>query len=371
MNFDILARMQSQLSAFTENLNSHDRLNQQVLFYQGHLDRVSRSFAFCIARLELSLRQNVGLTYLLCRILDTIEDAPWQNFSNQLNSFRQFEVFISQSDRLNEQEVKKWRSVFPINIVPDEARLLDDSYRLFYDFHQLPSRQRRSVARAVLSMSAGMTHYMGQKARQGKLELKNSSDVNRYCFFVAGVVGEMLTQFLTHEVKPSISRLRDSFRFGLFLQKVNILKDQKGDEAVGRFLVPSRALVLSGLIKDAEGAFRYLIGLPEKEVGFRLFCAWSLFLGLASLPFIQGLHGDTGKIPREDTLNLLCEIELKIQDGNALSQLFAELKPKLSESNLESQNEIQSEAGDEELLGLYQGDLPRQEVLALFSGLNT
>jgi len=98
------------------------------------------------------------------------------------------------------------------------------------------------------------------------------------------------------------------FRFGLFLQKVNILKDQSGDEAVGRFLVPSRSLVLSGLLRDADGAFRYLLSLPEKDVGFRLFCAWSLFSrSRFTALFIQGLHGEKLKIPREDTLSLLAK----------------------------------------------------------------
>ena len=49
----------------------------EIAYYQPHLDRVSRSFAFCIARLEGEMREWVSLSYLLCRLLDTVEDAPW------------------------------------------------------------------------------------------------------------------------------------------------------------------------------------------------------------------------------------------------------------------------------------------------------
>src|SRR5204862_458636 len=44
-------------------------------FYQGHLDAVSRSFALCIPQLAAPFRQHVALSYLLLRVLDTVEDA--------------------------------------------------------------------------------------------------------------------------------------------------------------------------------------------------------------------------------------------------------------------------------------------------------
>lgn len=350
-------------------------LSPRAEFYQSHLDRVSRSFAFCIARLDGSLRLNVGLSYLLCRILDTIEDAPWASFSEQEVSFRCFDELISQPLEPSQsvETVARWVAAFPkAGIADGEALLLQDAHRLISDFHALQPDLRESLARSILSMSAGMRHYMGQKAKEGRLVLESAADVNRYCFFVAGVVGEMLTRFLSCEVQPSVHRLRDGFRFGLFLQKVNILKDQSGDEAQGRYLVPSRSMVLSGLLRDADGAFRYLLSLPEKDVGFRLFCAWSLFLGLASLPWIQGVNGDGKKIPRSDTLSLLCEVENRIHDERALQSLFAELRPQMAAENtelapiLQPQNEGQSEDSERQLLALYQGDLSESDVLSLF-----
>ena len=296
-------------------------------FYQGHLDRVSRSFAFCIARLDGALRERVGLSYLLCRLLDTIEDADWSTFALQERAFLRFDSFVTSRPRT--AEVADWAREFPFSLPEGEALLLKDSERILTDFHELPEEVREPLGRLILSMSAGMRHFMCRKAEDGQLTLKTAADVNRYCFFVAGVVGEMLTQFAVKGFTARLTRLSDAFRFGLFLQKVNLLKDQRGDEKLGRFLVPSRPQLLSSLLADADGAFRYLLSLSEKERGFRLFCAWSLFLGLASLPWIQRAELDEAlKIPREETLKLLSDIEETIDDCKALGRLFEELKLK-------------------------------------------
>src|SRR4051812_49585129 len=59
-------------------------------FYQHHLDGVSRSFALCIPQLSPPFREQVALSYLLLRVLDTVEDAP---FGDKLLQQRQFDVF--------------------------------------------------------------------------------------------------------------------------------------------------------------------------------------------------------------------------------------------------------------------------------------
>lgn len=392
----------SPLTTALSNVRLNEgRIEDTIEFYQSHLDRVSRSFAFCIARLEGAMRERVGLSYLLCRVLDTVEDANWPSFAAQERAFRQFDSFMqpgvfAQGICKDAQagssvaEVASWVGSFPDGINEGEAALLRDAHFLFQDFHRLPLETRLLLGRLVCSMSGGMRHYMAKKASVGRLVLSTVVDVNKYCFFVAGVVGEILTGFVTAEKEAASvarGRLKDSFSFGLFLQKVNLLKDQKGDEKEGRFLVPSRDAVFSSLIRDAEGAFRYLVSLPVRDQGFRLFCAWSLFLGLASLPWIQkaALSGAAEKIPRDETLALLCRVEQKIGDDQALAELYRDLtsiawsgrvgewgeaepteevaRQAVEESVVEGLNQE-----DQALLALYSGDLPKSEVLGLFRG---
>lgn len=362
--------MEERLNVIIANSNERPEVGDRAQFYQTHLDRVSRSFAFCIARLDGALREQVGLSYLLCRLLDTIEDADWSDFSAQNAAFDSFDRFILEKDLSSErrQAVRAWADGFPKDLVPGERLLLADAEEILADFHRLSPELGAGLGRLVLSMSGGMRFFMEKKARVGALRLESSSEVNRYCFFVAGVVGEMLTQILAKGVSSSLSRLKDAFRFGLFLQKINLLKDQAGDEELGRFLVPSRPVVLASLLRDGDAAFRFLRGLPEKEVGFRLFCAWSLYLGLASLPWIQraDAEGQKLRIPREETMRLLVEVESRIHDNQALARLYDEMSLALVMNAAEDAVAAESGPDEERLLALYRGDLPASEVLGLF-----
>jgi hypothetical protein len=184
-----------------------------------------------------------------------------------------------------------------------------------------------------MNMYRGMRHFLDRR-EQGALRLRTLAEVNQYCFFVAGLVGELLTDLVAQRWPSAPRNARnylDAHHFGLFLQKINLLKDQAKDEKEGRFLVPSRTELLASLAKDAEGAIRYLQSLPLAEKGFRLFCAWSLFLGLASLPWIEKsrLLGIFSKIPRVFTEALLRKVESLIDDNQALLKLFREMLPKL------------------------------------------
>lgn len=303
----------------------------QAAFYQTHLDRVSRSFAFCIARLDGEMREWVGLSYLLCRMLDTVEDASWPSPSHQAAAFEAFRGFVE--GPASPMAVGAWAANFPAGIPGGEAALLGEAYRCFSDLHSLPANVREKIQRPVMNMYRGMRYFLEERRPSGGgLQLRSLAEVNQYCFFVAGLVGELLTDLvrIRRPEARSDSRLyQDAHHFGLFLQKINLLKDQAGDEREGRFLVPSRAELLASLGRDAEGAIRYLQALPLAERGFRLFCAWSLFLGLASLPWIERskLLGAFMKIPRLVTEKLLVSVERVIDDNQALQRLFQEMLP--------------------------------------------
>ena len=63
-------------------------------FYQHWLDVVSRSFALCIPQLDEPFRDHVGLAYLLFRVLDTVEDAPFREQATQQRQFERFRAFL-------------------------------------------------------------------------------------------------------------------------------------------------------------------------------------------------------------------------------------------------------------------------------------
>jgi phytoene/squalene synthetase len=344
-------------------------------FNQPHLDRVSRSFAHGIRQLSPSLRAPVGLSYLICRLLDTVEDASWDDGDSQARAFAAFDSFIEREP--SEAAVREWASRFPLDITEGERILLEDAERVFREFHALPAEDRRVIAGPVLSMSRGMNHYMSRKRKTGVLRLTSLAEVQSYCFFVAGVVGEVLTGLLKQRSVEASKRelsLTKAGRFGLFLQKVNILKDQRVDEAQNRFLVPSRKSVLQSLMRDAREAMSYLEAVPLSETRYRVFCAWALLLGLASIPSIEkGYSKDSvGKLPRVEAMWLAHKIESRIGNEAELRKLFEELLAKAfpHDGATESRTvEASNEGAEPEVLSLYRGQMSRDELVRLLASV--
>src|SRR5690606_15896421 len=158
----------------------------------------------------------------------------------QLESFLGFERMIdsaADSNRINE-----WIAALPMDLPEGEKLLVADSTQLFSDLHEAPVTVRTIIQSLAGSMARGMRHFVA-RGDDGHLRLRNLQEVNQYCFFVAGIVGEALSQLLSViDSKIQLSRkfLIDAHHFGLFLQNVNLLKDQTADESAGRFLVSSR-----------------------------------------------------------------------------------------------------------------------------------
>ena len=293
-------------------------------FYQTHLDRVSRSFAFCIRQLPSPLREWVGLSYLLCRTVDTIEDSTWPRLEDQMQMFARFDRALDEPGAAG--ELANCLDQFPSDASESEKLLVKDSARLLEDFHRLPEPVYAMIRGSIHSMSLGMQHFR-KASGGGPLRLQSLEEVNQYCFFVAGVVGELLAKLLAR-VEPAFAVSQENLvrahHFGLFLQKVNLLKDQVDDLQHGRDLVPSRERMEISAQADAEGALRFLVDLPKPQIEFRRFCAWSLFLGLEALRVARRSVNEKRvlKIARHRTEQMLAEIEEVLLNDAALKEYF-------------------------------------------------
>lgn len=336
-------------------------------FYQKHLDRVSRSFAACIPQLEQPLRQYVSLTYLVCRILDSVEDARWRRLSEQMKAFQLFDDLLNDPSRVEALDVRLLNRLEGLS--EGEMELLKDSKQVFRDLHSTPGPVRQAIQTMVRSMSDGMKHFAGQRS-QGFLRLNGLREVNQYCFFVAGVVGETLASLLVAvDSRIPLSRefLFQAHQFGLFLQKVNLLKDQFKDEKEGRFLVPSREDLYNSLRADAQGAWGYIRSIPLEHRGYRIFCLWSLFLGLKTLPLLkqQSAEQDEPKLRREETVQLFQDLQHVVSDQWQLDKLFEAAMAQADFANLKIDT-LPQEA-DSWFLRCYQGALERADLSRLIN----
>lgn len=335
-------------------------------FYQAHLDRVSRSFAFCIRQLHEPLRGWVALSYLLCRILDTIEDSAWTSREEQFSAFAKFDGALASADQVN--CLNGWAAQFPESVNAHERSLLADAEVIFQDLHNLPQNVREVIVELVQSMSLGMQHFAKQND-VGRLKLQTLGEVNQYCFFVAGLVGELLSKLIA-KVEPrfvlSQMNLLRAHHFGLFLQKVNLLKDQPGDEKQGRHLIPSRQLVEDSARENADHAFEFLLALPNEQLEFRRFCAWSLFLGLEAVYAARdGLkQNKIFKVSREKTSEILAAVENALSNDGEIRSLFATAREKLG-WNLKPTGQVRAVRLPEWLLRFYRGRLKPEGLMEL------
>jgi phytoene/squalene synthetase len=337
--------------------------------FQGHLDQVSRSFAFCIRELNQPLQDWVACSYLLCRMADTIEDYQWPSVELQESAFNEFKNLLNANGPIDAQSVAAWTAQFPKAINKGERELLADAFSIFHFYWNLPTGVRDAICRNVLNMVRGMQHFTSK----GVVKLGSLKETNEYCFFVAGVIGELLTDLVAFQEVNSETSLEsfiyNGFHFGLFLQKVNILKDQLSDEVEGRFLVPSRAELLASLWAHARLAFQYIEMIPRKLDDYKVFCSWSLFLGLASLPYIQRAFVERKKlkISRIETFVFLSQVKSFVGKPAQLRELFEQ---KLSEV-FPSHTQVPAIASVSELRGqwrlakLYDGRLREEDFVRL------
>ncbi|CDZ77737.1 Dehydrosqualene synthase [Legionella massiliensis] len=299
---------------------------QPYIFYEQHLSKVSRSFTFCIRELPEPAKEWVALSYLLCRIIDTIEDSTWPNKETQFAAFQQMKSFLTESP--SKEQFSSWLNSFPVNLVEAERKLLLDLPILLDDKNELPNPIKTALTNTTSQMVDGMAHFLTEYKTESNLSLPSLTAANQYCFFVAGIVGELLSHIFTYLIPTfewTEGLLNQALHFGLFLQKINLLKDKGEDEAAGRFYIASREQLRQSLILNAQQALAFIQAIPViPGRKYRLACAWPLFIGLASLKWIdKNWQRQTNyKITPRETKLLIQQTAQLIDDNHALETLF-------------------------------------------------
>jgi farnesyl-diphosphate farnesyltransferase len=145
-----------------------------------------------------------------------------------------------------------------------------------------------------------------------RLTLSSIAELKDYCYIVAGLVGEMLTDlFLIGQ--PALEGAAPFLRgraaaFGEALQLVNILKDADADRAEGRRYLPegvSRSDVFALARRDLTIAGEYVSALQRAGAprGFVEFTALPSELAWASLDRVEAA-GPGSKVSRPEVLRI-------------------------------------------------------------------
>ncbi len=273
------------------------------------LPKVSRTFAVCIRLLPTKLEHPVLVAYLLCRIADTFEDTTRLSVDERIRLLAHFRGALDD----HSSTAAPLRDAFA-EPQTDEELLVREADVVLGEFWALPVEHQDAIRPWVQEMCTGMAEFV-QRARSGEqLEsLSTVEELDRYCYYVAGTVGHMLTAlFKVHYGLGNgrrLARLESlSTSFGLGLQLTNIIKDVSDDQARGWSFVPRQLCEMAGirpedlqkeehgpegrrvmlmLIDKAKGhlrdALEYSTALPRRDSGARQFCLTSLYFAVQTL----------------------------------------------------------------------------------------
>ena len=280
-------------------------------FCRAMLPLVSRTFAACIGLLPQPTRHRVLIAYLLCRIADTVEDTA------ELPAQRKRELL----DHLRRCLEDGGPDAGPLTAIFADAathdRLLTrETDRTLREFRAFPPAVRAAIRPWVQEMCEGMAGFAALQPQPGEFQaLEGLADLDRYCWYVAGTVGHLLTDLFRLQ-SPSIAadparyaRLKAlATDFGLGLQLVNIIKDVADDRQRGWSFVPrelcrahglaaerlldpdqatAAAAVMRQLVAKArthlDNSLAYCLELPETDYRLRLFCLAPLYFAVRTL----------------------------------------------------------------------------------------
>ncbi len=310
------------------------------------LQTVSRSFALCIPLLEKNKMVEVENMYLLSRIVDTIEDSS-------LGVDRKKVLMVDFFKTLNNEEnIDDLVHELHGGVIDEHDKVLAirENYMLVLDVFHSIDKQVQDVSIEMLGkMSSGMVKYLEK-------EVEEFEDLDEYCYYVAGTVGLYMNRLV--ELKDGV-HLSDeqAISLGLYLQKVNIIKNFHKDQREGRNFWPTSLFnglerkaicngehqkeaiiilkkMITNAMTEAETAFEYASSIPYSLNGYRVFVLLSAFMATENLRLMYNnpeIFTNPGgvKIPRSRMPEIIDMAEKAACSNRALQRFRKELKPAL------------------------------------------
>jgi len=336
-----------------------------LAFCEEYLVKVSRTFAINIKILKGNSYKGLLLAYLLCRIADTIEDDPWFPVSFKAQKLCEYsELFPPSPDYKN--RIERFLKDITFKQESDSSDLLMNAVCVFNEFVRLPDSMISVISAHVKEMAVGMAGFQEKAFDKGIIFLENQEELDKYCYFVAGTVGLMITSIFSENsrrITPEIKKKLQgrSVAFGLGLQITNIAKDFYVDRERGWSYVPRSFFIEEGIdpihdsfhdkqkgfvnahkrlinlaLKYLDEALLYTLDIPRTLIRFRLFCLWPLFMAVESLARLSGkqnlFKGQVVKISRNDVKRIVRNTSLAVMSNSILKYMYCNTRRKIRDN---------------------------------------
>ena len=293
---------------------------------------VSRTFALNINVLKGKLHRSILLAYLYLRIADTVEDDPDMNASEKGALLGLFADIFRTPD-LKEEAVAAFEAALPENWHKSDHPYMNlclHTHVVVPLLKELPEVYAAPVRDVTIEMCGGMAKFAQRQEAalsSGWFTLESVADLDEYCYYVAGIVGKLLTNLFAADTclignarKAEMQKLDVSF--GLALQVANIVKDCVEDSTRRVCFVPEeicrrhgfdhsydmftlpvgvadevradfearRAAAMGKLVakawKHLDDAIAYTKLVPNVKMRTRLFCLWPLFMAAENMKLV-------------------------------------------------------------------------------------
>lgn len=303
------------------------------------LDLVSRSFALAIPLLDKNKKIKVEVQYLLARIIDTIEDSMHEVKDKETL----ITGFINILKTANTENLENFKKVAISKTVNENDKILIENLDIVLKaFFNFPIEIKNMSISYLKEMGYGMIYYQDHI-------ITSFDDLNDYCYYVAGTVGLYLTELTRLSDGLNLDKEKAK-KLGIFLQKINIIKDAKMDYNEKRVFWPSSLFdnenpapyfediaymdksleVLNKMIENATNEFKssieYIMSIEKKAQGYRRFCLISVLMGYETLKLIKNNYDlftdKTLKIPKKMTVEIVSKVKSDFYTNKKLEDII-------------------------------------------------
>ena len=318
--------------------HTHSKTAEAEFLLTDLLRDVSRSFYITLRLLPRSIRDQIGLAYLLARATDTIADTGAISVEQRLETLQQLRSRILENDSrpLDLPELRAQQSSAAERLLLER---IDEALNLLRRTDPVDRQSIQQVLEIITSGQELDLRRFGYASERNIVALKTDAELDDYTYRVAGCVGEFWTRICFRHLAPPAQlsleeMITKGVRFGQGLQLVNILRDIPADLRIGRCYLPAEELALIGLrpvdllepanqqklkplydklLARADAnlatAWSYVLELPRSWVRMRVACALPVLIGVKTLNKLRGanvLNPDNRiKVSRQDMKKIM------------------------------------------------------------------
>tara|TARA_B000000475_G_scaffold73748_1_gene59316 strand:- start:1375 stop:2412 length:1038 start_codon:yes stop_codon:yes gene_type:complete len=283
------------------------------------LEGTSRSFFLSLKVLPKKIRRQIGLTYLLARLADTIADSKVGENGALMKFLEEYNSRIQDSHK----KLPDFKELAVIQENKSEGELLSDAIVPvnYLEKSEIITDSDRKKIRRCLDIIIGGQSLDLERFNDASgikiVSLNNEEELDDYTYRVAGSVGELWTHMsLDHLFDVDSDKRKKLFikavNFGKSLQLINILRDLPEDLMMGRCYIPREKLreydltpeelldsekieqfrplfdiYLDRAITYLNDAVEYIEMLPKNQYRLRLSCMLPVLIGQRTLMLIR------------------------------------------------------------------------------------